>query len=126
MKFPPLLGLDPRRPSSFGFPTTPWIFTIFHSSLRVFSYTGCCQSRYALQFIGKTQFPLAVAVAAIIKITIFSWLMFLELWKNFSHEILIKKIENKRAKRAVILSVKKSRKNSIQNFYDSYLSGFFW
>ena len=56
---------------------------------------------------------------------IFSWLMFLELWKNFSHEILIKKIENKRAKRAVILSFKNREKNSIKNFYDSYLSGFF-
>ena len=41
---------------------------------------------------------------------IFSWLMVLELWKNFSHEILIKKIENKRAKRAVILSFKKIKK----------------
>ena len=47
---------------------------------------------------------------------IFSWLMVLELWKNFSHEILIKKIENKRAKRAVILSVKKSRKKFDSEF----------
>ena len=52
--------------------------------------------------------------------------MVLELWKNFSHEILIKKIENKRAKRAVILSVKKSRKKFDSEFLRFLFIWIFW
>ena len=59
----------PKETFFIRFSYNPWIFTIFDSSLRVFSYTGCCQRRYAPQFIGKTQFPLAVAT--IIKIKFF-------------------------------------------------------